>query len=81
MHLAIEYTDRAIVFADGKCIADAPVFTVLSNEGIIEQANLKQTSLVLLAKQAGIDPESYIRHFIEIEREERAYGTDKTTVH
>ena len=81
MHLAIEYTDRAIVFADGKCIADAPVFTVLSNEGLIEQANLKQTSLVLLAKQAGIDPESYIRHFIEIEREERAHGTDKTTVH
>ena len=81
MHLAIEYTDRAIVFADGKCIADAPVFTVLSNEGVIEQANLKQTSLVLLAKQAGIDPESYIRHFIEIEREERAHGTDKTTVH
>ena len=81
MHLAIEYTDRAIVFADGKCIADAPVFTVLSDEGLIEQANLKQTSLVLLAKQAGIDPESYIRHFIEIEREERAHGTDKTTVH
>ena len=81
MHLAIEYTDRAIVFADGKCIADAPVFTVLSNEGLIEQANLKQTSLVLLVKQAGIDPESYIRHFIEIEREERAHGTDKTTVH
>lgn len=81
MHLAIEYTDRAIVFADGKCIADAPVFTVLSNEGLIEQANLKQTSLVLLAKQAGIDPESYIRHFIEIEREERVHGTDKTTVH
>lgn len=81
MHLAIEYTDRAIVFADGKCIADAPVFTVLSNEGLIEQANLKQTSLVLLAKQAGIDPESYIRHFIEIEREERAHETDKTTVH
>lgn len=81
MHLAIEYTDRAIVFADGKCIADAPVFTVLSNEGLIEQANLKQTSLVLLAKHAGIDPESYIRHFIEIEREERAHGTDKTTVH
>lgn len=81
MHLAIEYTDRAIVFADGKCIADAPVFTVLSNESVIEQANLKQTSLVLLAKQAGIDPESYIRHFIETEREERTHGTDETTVH
>lgn len=74
MHLAIEYTDRAIVFADSKCIADDYVFKVLSNSEIIEQANLKQTSLVTLAKQVGIDPESFIRHFIETEREERIHG-------
>lgn len=74
MHLAIEYTDRAIVFADSKCIADDYVFKVLSNSDIIEQANLKQTSLVTLAMQTGIDPESFIRHFIETEREERAHG-------
>lgn len=72
MHLAIEYTDRAIVFADGECIADDYVFKVLSNDDVIWRANLKQTSLVLLANQAGIDPEEYIRHFIEREREERA---------
>lgn len=72
MHLAIEYTDRAIVFADSKCIADDYVFRVLSNTEIIEAANLKQTSLVTLAKLVGVDPESYIRHFIEREREERA---------
>ena len=74
MHLAIEYTDRAIVFADSKCIADDFVFKVLSDSSIIEEANLKQTSLVTLAKQVGVDPESYIRHFIEKEREERANG-------
>lgn len=74
MHLAIEYTDRAIVFADSKCIADDYVFKVLSNTEIIKQANLKQTSLVTLAVQSGIDPESFIRHFIETEREERAHG-------
>ena len=74
MHLAIEYTDRAIVFADSKCIADDYVFKVLSNNQIIGQANLKQTSLVTLAMQAGLDPESFIRHFIETEREERAHG-------
>ena len=74
MHLAIEYTDRAIVFADSKCIADDYVFKVLSNSKIIEQANLKQTSLVTLARQAGIEPEAFIRHFIETEREERAHG-------
>ncbi len=75
MHLAIEYTDRAIVFADSKCIADDFVFRVLSNTQIIEAANLKQTSLVTLAKQVGVEPESFIRHFIEREREERANGS------
>ena len=73
MHLAIEYTDRAIVFANGKCIADDPVFKVLSDTEIIQAANLKQTSLVTLANRAGIDPEAFIRHFIEVERKERAH--------
>ncbi|MCH5254477.1 MAG: ABC transporter ATP-binding protein [Lachnospiraceae bacterium] len=73
MHLAIEYTDRAIVFADSRCIADDFVFKVLSNSEIIQEANLKQTSLVTLANQVGVDPETYIRHFIEKEREEREH--------
>ena len=37
MHLAIEYTDRAIVFADGECIADDTVYRVLSNDEVIEK--------------------------------------------
>ena len=41
MHLAIENTDRAIVFADGKIIADESVYSVLSNDEIIEKANLE----------------------------------------
>lgn len=76
MHLAIEYTDRAIVFADSRCIADDFVFKVLSDSAIIEEANLKQTSLVTLANQVGVDPEAYIRYFIEREREERKNGSE-----
>ncbi len=68
MHLAIEYTDRSIVFADGRCIADDAVFRVLSNEDVISRANLKQTSLVTLAERCGIDPEHYIHYFIDCER-------------
>ena len=71
MHLAIEYTDRSIVFADSKCIADDVVFKVLSNNEIIERANLKQTSLVTLAERCGIDPEQYIHYFIDSEKAER----------
>ncbi|MGN1343304.1 MAG: DUF3744 domain-containing protein, partial [Traorella sp.] len=74
MHLAIEYTDRSIVFADGECIADDYVYKVLSNNEIIQKANLKQTSLVHLANLCGIDPEEYIHHFIEKEREVRKNG-------
>lgn len=71
MHLAIEYTDKAIVFADGKCIGDDSVFKILSDNDIIERASLKQTSLYSLATRLGIDPESFIESFIVSERRKR----------
>lgn len=74
MHLAIEYTDRSIVFADGKCIADDAVFKVLSNTDIISRANLKQTSLVTLAEKYGLEPEHFIHYFIDCERRQRENG-------
>lgn len=74
MHLAIEYTDRSIVFSDGELLADDYVFRVLSDKEAIEKANLKNTSLVLLAEKAGIDPELFIHAFIDEERRNRAHG-------
>ncbi len=74
MHLAIEYTDRSIVFSDGELLADDYVFRVLSDKKVIEKANLKNTSLVLLAEKAGIDPELFIHAFIDEERRNRAHG-------
>jgi len=68
MHLAIENTDRAIVFADGKLIDSNRVFSVLSNDETIKKAHLKQTSLYHLANKVGVQPEVAIRHFIEFER-------------
>jgi len=68
MHLAIEYTDRAIVFADGELIADDQVFKVLSNDDVIVRANLKQTSLYTLATRLKLKPEEFIEHFIQVER-------------
>lgn len=67
MHLAIEYTDRAIVFADGEKIADDAVFRVLSDDDVISRAHLKQTSLYTLATRLGIPPEKFIEHFIAYE--------------
>lgn len=72
MHLAIENTDRAIVFSDGELIASDKVFAVLADADVIERASLKQTSLYNLAVKLGLEPESTIRHFIEYEREMKA---------
>ena len=68
MHLAIENTERAIVFADGKLINDDKVFAVLSNNDTITKAHLKQTSLYYLAQKVGSEPYCAIRSFIEYER-------------
>ena len=74
MHLAIQYTDRAIVFSEGELVADDSVFRVLSNDEVIKRANLKQTSLYTLATRLGLDPEAYIEYFINYERMVRAHG-------
>ncbi|MBO7677877.1 MAG: ABC transporter ATP-binding protein [Erysipelotrichaceae bacterium] len=74
MHLAIEYTDRAIVFSDGDLLGNDRVYKVLSDENVIEKASLKKTSLVTIAEKCGIDPEKYIQYFIECEKKERKNG-------
>lgn len=68
MHLAIQYTDRAVVFAEGELVADDSVYKVLADNAAIEKANLKQTSLYTLAQRLEIKPEDYIEHFIAYER-------------
>ena len=68
MHLAIENTDRAVVFADGEIIADDSVYKILSDDSVIERANLKQTSLYTLARKLDLPPDQFIEHFIRYER-------------
>ena len=71
MHLAIENTTRAIVFSDGKVIADDDVFSILSDDDIIREANLKQTSLYTLAIRLGLEPKRVIERYILHEKERR----------
>ena len=68
MHLALENTDRCVVFADGKIVANDNPYKVLADDEIIEKASLKQTSLYLLARKIGMEPETVIRNFIAYER-------------
>jgi energy-coupling factor transport system ATP-binding protein len=69
MHLMLEYTPRAIVLSEGRLITDAPASVVLTTPRVIEQANLKETSLYRLAQLAGIeDGTQFVQHFIDHER-------------
>ncbi|MEH6936937.1 ABC transporter ATP-binding protein [Bacillus sp. JJ664] len=72
MHLMLEYTKRAIVFSDGKIVADDLAPNILTNSDIIEQANLKETSLQQLAKKANIiNSVEFVHKFIEYDRRVR----------
>ena len=75
MHLMLEYTPRALVFADGRLIADDSAAAVLCNQELVERAALKETSLFTLANRAGITPpEAFVECFIEEDREVRSHG-------
>ena len=64
MHLMLEYTPRAIVLAGGKLIADTAASFVLTNAQVIDEANLKETSLFNLAQKAGVaDGTAFVQGF------------------
>lgn len=70
MHLMLEYTDRAIVIADGKMLADDTPAHILTDEEISDRAYLKKTSLYDLALKCGIEePSAFVECFIQYERE------------
>ena len=46
MHLMLEYTRRALVFCDGRLIADRTAAAVLCDPALVEQAALKETSQI-----------------------------------
>ncbi len=69
MHLMLEYTPRAIVLAGGKLITDTTASVVLTDAQVIEEANLKETSLFNLAHRTGIpDGTAFVQGFIDYER-------------
>ena len=72
MHLMLEYTSRSLVFADGRMIADTTPEALFSDPQLVKRASLKETSLAEIAQAGGLHPESYIRAFIEYDREVRA---------
>jgi energy-coupling factor transport system ATP-binding protein len=70
MHLMLEHTPRAVVLSEGLKVADTRASYVLTDLQVIEQANLKETSLYYLAQMVGLpDETSFVQRFIDYERQ------------
>ena len=66
MHLVLEYTSRAIVFAGSRLIANAAVSHIFSDIKLLNRANLKETSLYTLANATGIEnTDAFMQQFIK----------------
>ena len=75
MHLMLEYTDRSVVFIDGRIVADKSGSAVLCDPDLVEKAALKETSLFRIATLAGIDdPVDFVDCFIHFDRKDRENG-------
>ncbi len=72
MNLLMEYADRCIVLSDGKKIGDDIPSKILSNEYIIDNANLRKTSLHNISKKLSLDDtDIFINKFITYDRSTR----------
>ena len=81
MHLMLEYTDRAIVLAEGHLVTDDMPSQILTAPAITEKASLKQTSLYDLAKRCDIQQAAaFTQCFIDAEREIRAAARKESGV-
>lgn len=70
MHLMLEYTNRVLVIADGRLLADKRPSEVLTDEELTQKAYLKKTSLYDLAVRCGVTPPSdFVECFITYEQQ------------
>lgn len=73
MHLMLEYTNRAIVIANGCKLADDTSVNILTDKTLIKAANLKETSLYELAVKLGLNnPKDFVKKFINYDRSVRS---------
>ncbi|MGL5416801.1 MAG: ABC transporter ATP-binding protein [Clostridium sp.] len=72
MHLMLEYTARALVLADGEILKIDKPAIILTDESLMEKANLKKTSIYNLGKRFGKDGHRKLMEaFVERDRRER----------
>ncbi|GFZ31046.1 putative ABC transporter ATP-binding protein [Clostridium zeae] len=74
MNLSLEYSDRAIVLSEGKVIGDGSLFSLISDEVLVNKADLQQPSLYKMAEIFDIKEKgAFVAHFIKKMREGFVY--------
>lgn len=68
MQLMLDYSDRALVVLDGRILEEATPAEILTNQTVIEQANLKETSIFHLAELLGVHPLELTMFYMNAER-------------
>lgn len=75
MHLALEYSTRSLVLSNGILIGNDTPSNILTNKDIVKKANLKETTLGILADTLNLkDKNMFIQEFIDFEKKERSFA-------
>ena len=65
MQLMLDYSDRALVVSDGQIIADLSPAELFTHPDILQEANLKETSIFALANRLGMDPLALTQFYMQ----------------
>ena len=65
MQLMLDYSDRALVVSDGQILADLSRAELFTHPDILQEANLKETSIFALANRLGMDPLALTQFYMQ----------------
>ena len=65
MQLMLDYSDRALVVSDGQILADLSPAELFTHSDILQEANLKETSIFALANRLGMDPLALTQFYMQ----------------
>lgn len=65
MQLMLDYSDRALVVSDGQILSDLSPAELFTHPDILQEANLKETSIFALANRLGMDPLALTQFYMQ----------------
>lgn len=65
MQLMLDYSVRALVVSDGQILADLSPAELFTHPDILQEANLKETSIFALANRLGMDPLALTQFYMQ----------------